>query len=257
MNTNSEVKTTTQQSESVFFNEGNGYYYIKALGSGSDGNVELVSTGPGGQFLARKEALRTGPVAKKSNQWYPEPAEPLKPNHTDEDALGEELSKPPKEVCVVQRLGPISGICKVLGWCRQIDPVNKEVVSSSYWAYYNGRSLQMLFKDGQPLAENWVSYVLLSMAETLTKIHRAGIVHRDVHEADWFWGHIGSPDGDHIRVVLGDFARARGRGEVDLKSWNEDCWVDYASLIEIALGLLDLPNNLVGDGKEVPILPHI
>lgn len=250
---------TTRPIQSVYFDEGEGFHYIKPVGRGQDGTVALVSTGPGGKRVARKEASRHQPITNKNKKWYLEAERPLRPGHTGEDAMGEDLSQPPKEARISEQLASVDGVCKVRGWCRHIDTVNKSVVTSTYMDYYNGGSVAELYRDTMPMNEYWVSHVLLSMTDTLIRTHRAGITHGDTHGGNWFWEHLVRPDGDdQINVVLGDFQRSRTREQCgDLQQWFEYCRLDYVWLSEVCVGLLDLPfTHVTHGGSNTSMVPY-
>lgn len=199
--------------ETVFFDEGDGYFLVRTLGSGVDGSASLVRSRWNGELYVRKEDLYTHSTPEDRNYALTTP-------HETANAL------------TVQH---IPGVYQAHGWTRWTYEDAPQAFDVTYWKYYNlgalGDFVKKARRADRPVPNSWIASWAVRMMDTLVDIHDAGIVHNDCHSGNWFVETVapGVPS-----IVLGDFGRSERQTRLSRSEWINRCAQDFA----IALGAI-------------------
>ncbi len=228
----------------IYFDEGNGYLFIKHLGRGNDGVASLVRSRHNDTLLVRKEARCLEIPLNTSNRGV----------YTDtfiEAGVKRKTFQPPFETHIALRLQHIPGVYEAKGW---VVHVGESALDVSYWKYYNLGSLWDAHEKAtaQGLThwpEFWACKLLISMVETLTRVHEAGVIHRDTHMSNWLFESHSSTSSNtrnnEIRIILADFGQAEQRQDnTEIVKWLAGCRADYARLVRIISILIGLGPDL-------------
>lgn len=246
--------------EVAYFDELEGYFYIKSIGSGADGQAHLVRSRVTGALSVRKEDRYTVNVHHQGSKSTVTDVLPQFDRANNGRVVTREATSPTYEVDVAQRLQHIPGVIKLegsvlhYGHSASDQFVRKDNLGRgadqglqiSYWKYYNlGTINDVVKRIGHFIPEYWLCRFLSSMLKTMAEVHKDRIVHVDAHAGNWF---VHYSDGKPS-IHLGDFGRAAKANNVedvygfdafdDLKAY------DYLYLIDIAAMFLKIDEKYI------------
>lgn len=108
----------------------------------------------------------------------------------------------------------IHGVVRLRGCARHIkdDGFHAHV---TYFEYCNLGSLESFHRNyiqrtNHAIPEYWVAKMLISMVDTITAVHRAGIVHRDTPARNWLLNWTSPRD---VQIKLADFGEAMHKSQ--------------------------------------------